>query len=164
MTVEGFEEEEKEQADGEDEVEGEADMGDEGHYLPIREVGDGEPADKADDGYDEKGANITCDDDSPLDGSEGLGGKHHKWHDKYWKHLTQGVEASREIACPCKRHGREEEVEYGQMEESVGLEVGKLAMETTLENPVDEEERPCEVHHEIGTDGTARKEGKEEDV
>ena len=50
------------------------------------------------------------------------------------------------------------------MEESVGLEVGKLATETTLENPVDEEERPCEVHHEIRTDGAARKEGKEKDV
>ena len=102
MAVEGFEKSEKKQADGEDEVEGEAYMGDEGHYLPIREVGDGEPADKADDGDDEKGADITCDDDSPLDGSERLGGKHHKWHYQYREHLTQGVEASGEITCPGK--------------------------------------------------------------
>ena len=50
------------------------------------------------------------------------------------------------------------------MQKSVGPEVGELATKPTLEKPVDEKQRPRKVHHEVGADGTARKESEKQYV
>jgi hypothetical protein len=139
MPVEGSEECEKEQADGENEVERETDMRYEGDNLPIGEVGDGEPSDKANDRDNEEGAHIAGNDDAPLNTGEGTRGEDHHRNGHHRENLTQSVKTIRKDVGPDERNSGKKKIEYGEMKKTVGPKVGELTTEATLEKPVDKE-------------------------
>lgn len=139
-------------------------MRDERHNLTIGQVGDGEPPYEAYDGDHKKGSHIAYGHKTPLQTGERTGGEHHQRYDQKGKGLTQDVEPGIEIPCPDKREGRKQEIEDGEMEQSVGTEVCELTFEIPLRQPIDKKERPRQIHHEVGADGTAGKEGKKEYV
>ena len=145
-------------------VEGEADVGDEGDDVAVGQVGDGEPPHKAYDGDHKDRPHIEAQDGTAGASLGRPGGENHQRHCQPGQQPFHDMETGRHVGGPQQPDNMQQEESYHGLQQAALAGHLPFLAPAALEHPVGQQQGPHDIGHADTGHHAAPQEGEQHKV